>query len=372
MEAHYFITGASGTLGRRIVRLLLENTHATLALLVYQRGMEQEPADFLRQILQIDSAHRYSDRVQLVQGDITRARLGLSEADYDALCSKVNHVVHGAASTQFNLPLEQARQINVEGTRRMIEFFQRCSNRRHFAFLSTAYVAGRNTGMIYEQPLDNSAGYVNRYEQSKSEAEALVLALPDAASIYRLSTVIGDSASGKVDHFTAPHQALQIMYLGLATMVPGTPDYCVDLIPSDHASKALVDLLSEPRTHGRIYHLTAGRDRSYTLAELLEASYTALAACDPDWARKDYPRTPIVSQQAFDRFLQSAEEAGNLLVHQVLSAMKHFAHQLNYPKEFDRGNTDRALPHFHRQLPHICTYYPAVVKYCVSSRFGRV
>lgn len=367
----YFITGATGTVGRRIVSHLLERTDANLILLLHKQGTETNPTKLLRILTGVNNSS-HVNRVQLVTGDITHPQLGLTSKVSEDISARATHVIHSAASTRFDLSLQEARFINVEGTKNTLNFFTHLTSPSHFAFLSTAYVAGKKTGLIMEQPLSAEAGFVNTYEQSKYEAEQHVLKLKETASIYRLSTIIGDSVTGVVDHFTAPHQALRIMHIGLAAMVPGTPDYVVDLIPSDHASQVIVDLLTQAHTFGSIYHITAGTDRSFTLQELLEQSFECLAQFDPSWARKAYPPPPIVSQQAFDLFLNSAEDAGNVLVHQVLGAMKHFAHQLNYPKDFDRTKIDSLAPSFHKNLPHIRTYYPNVVKYCLSTKFGRL
>jgi len=366
----YFITGATGTLGKRIVVQLLEHTESNLILLLHKQGRGTNSDKLLRDLFGINNSS-YVNRVKLVQGDITQPRLGLETELYKDISACITHIIHSAASTRFDLSLEKARLINVEGTKNTLGLFEHLKSPTHFAFLSTAYVAGKNTGTIMEQPLSSAAGFVNTYEQSKYEAEQCVQKSEGVTSIYRLSTIIGDSTTGAVDHFTAPHQALRIMHIGLAAMVPGTPDYVVDLIPSDYASRAIINLLIKPLTFGNTYHITAGADRSFTLQELLEQSFKSLTRFDPEWARKGYPSPPIVSQQTFDLFLSSAEDAGNILVHNVLGAMKHFAHQLTFPKEFDRTNIDAALPSYHIDLPHISTYYPDVVKYCVSTKFGR-
>jgi thioester reductase-like protein len=371
MTETYFITGASGTVGRRVTSELLKKTGARLVLLVHKTGGDLTPDLFAEQFLTVPSGG-LDKRVELVRGDITKPILGMERSVYDDLAQRLTHVVHGAATTQFNLTLSDARAVNVAGTKHVLDLFMKAPQARHFAFLSTAYVAGTEIGRILEVPMPATTHFVNTYEQTKCEAEVLVRKLSQPASIYRLSTIIGDSRDGSVDHFTAPHQALRIMYLGLAAMVPGTPAYVVDLIPSDHAACAVSSLLVDETSFGHIFHITAGEERSYTLAELLEASYDNLALAEPEWARRRYPRTPIVSQEAFDLFLRSAEDAGNVFVAQVLGAMKHFAHQLNYPKEFDRTNLDKFLPTFHSSLPHIRDYYPAVVNYCLRTKFGRL
>ena len=144
-------------------------------------------------------------------GDLTDgSRLGLARESYDALTRDVTEILHCAASTQFDLPLDQARVVNVEGTRNMIAFARECRRVQRIGCCSTVYVAGKRTGEFTEDDLDNGgAGFVNTYEQSKYEAEQMLRAvmaeLPLA--MYRLSTLIGDSQSGRVNGFNAVHHA---------------------------------------------------------------------------------------------------------------------------------------------------------------------
>src|SRR3954469_14859839 len=67
-----------------------------------------------------ETAH--SGRVNAVAGDIERDGLGLEAARRAWLAERVSDIVHSAASVSFSLPLEESREINVGGTRRLLEF----------------------------------------------------------------------------------------------------------------------------------------------------------------------------------------------------------------------------------------------------------
>ena len=358
MPGSLLLTGASGTLGQGLVPLLLERTDLELFLLVHERPLAVRPTA--------------ASRVHLITGDLRQPNLGLPPEMQSRLAARLTHILHAAATTQFNLPLAKAAAVNVAGTEALISLAQRCHHLERFGFLSTVYVSGKRTGNILESERTHESGFVNSYEESKYHAEAVVeharASVPTA--IYRLSTIIGDSRSGVVRHFTAPHQALRMMYLGLAAMVPGNPDYVVDLIPSDFAVGAVAELFLDHFSPGQVFHVVAGAEKSYRLSELIEASFAALAAHDPAWARRAYPRPLIAPPAAFDLFLASAEQAQNPLVLSVLQALRHFAHQLNYPKEFDQTNLRRCLPDFPTRLPDIRQYFDKVVQYCLTTHWG--
>src|SRR5207244_13413683 len=182
--------------------------------------------------------------------------LGVAEGTHGGVCARVTGVVHAGACTRFDLSLGRAREVNVEGTKRVVELAGSCRRLDRFGFLSTAYVAGKRTGTVYEHELAHDCGFANTYEQSKYEAEQVVNEargrLPVA--VYRLSTLLGDSKTGRITHFTAPHLSLQITRRGLASLVPGTPCCVVDLIPSDHAAAALFELFTGHFEAGQVFH----------------------------------------------------------------------------------------------------------------------
>jgi long-chain acyl-CoA synthetase len=372
MNQNIFITGGTGMMGKEIVRLLLKNTNADIFLLVHKRGITDGNEEILENIFSLTPRKEFIKRLKVIRGDITKSQIGLDDYIYRALLKKTTHILHCAASTRFDLPLEEARKINVFGTKNIADFAQKCPNIRQFGFLSTVYVSGKRIGEIKEDELEHTAGFVNTYEQSKYEAEMLLSKLKNIpVAVYRLSTILGDSQSGKVNHFTAPHQAIRMMYLGLASMLPGAPDYKVDLISSDYTAKTIFDLYWKNFVPNKNFHITHG-EGSYTLHEIIEKTYEVLAVIDKDWAQKNYPKPAIVSEETFDLFMRSASSVDNPILSGVLNALNHFAHQLLYPKEFSNRNTLAVLPNYRKKLPKIQEYYGKVVEYCVKRKWGKI
>ena len=190
-------------------------------------------------------------------------------------------------------------------------------------------------------------------------------------AVYRLSTIIGDSKTGKVSHFTAPHQAIRMMYLGLASMLPGTPDYSVDLISSDYTASALFDLFWGNFSPNKTFHITHGSG-SLIPQEIIDESFTSMAGVDSSWIEKDYPKPAIVSEETFDLFMNSAVSANNPILKNILTALNHFAHQLLYPKKFSKDNLLIVLPDYEKHLPNIRSYYGKVIEYCIKSQWGKI
>ena len=118
------LTGATGFVGMEVLARLLEETDHEVICVV--RGDAEARLDQVLATLYSDGApHR--DRVTAIPGDLTGDVA--SPGSVDVVC-------HCAASISFDLPLEEARTINVEGTRTMLRV-ARESGARRFVHVSS-------------------------------------------------------------------------------------------------------------------------------------------------------------------------------------------------------------------------------------------
>jgi thioester reductase-like protein len=94
------------------------------------------------------------DRVEVVEGDITRPGLGLATEVRDRLAENLDLVINSSGLTDFNPDLRQALSINVDGTNNLIDFIRQS---RHAAMLhlSTCYVVGGRDGRVVEELQSN-------------------------------------------------------------------------------------------------------------------------------------------------------------------------------------------------------------------------
>ena len=216
-------------------------------------------------------ADRYRARVRAYAGDLTAADLGLSDRRRDELAESVTTIIHSAASVSFALPLEEARSINVEGTRRMLKFAELAHARGgidRYGQVSTAYVAGTHTGSFFESDLDVGQGFRNSYEQSKFEAERLVQAHSELPwTILRPSIVVGDRRSGWTAAFNVLYWPLRAFSCGVFKAVPADPASPLDVVSIDFVADAIHELCELDSGVGQTYHLTAGPDAT-TMGEI--------------------------------------------------------------------------------------------------------
>lgn len=360
------LTGSTGMAGREITRVLLTRTDVRLTLVLHDTGRALSRPRLLREVFRLEPTAPLIRRVRLVKGDLTKPGLGLPSRENADLARTVDGIIHAAATTRFDLALAEARRVNVLATQHLVRFAKTCRKLTRFALLSTVFVSGRRQGRILESERAHRAGFVNTYEQSKYEAEACLESSDLPYVIYRLSTLVGDSQTGFTSHFTTPHQALRVMHLGLASLVPGLPDYSVDLIPTDWAATTIVNHFLNEFPAGPVLHLVAGAARSYSLTQVIDESYDRLGKLDPAWKARHYPKPAIATQAAFQLLVRSAEQARDPLMIGVLGMLKYFTEQFSYPKDFDTSGLNGA-----NAPPDIREYYGRVVAYCLKTKWGR-
>jgi nucleoside-diphosphate-sugar epimerase len=275
------LTGATGFLGMEVLVRLLEQTDREVLCLV--RAPDQAAADERLAVVLATlyrDPSRFAGRVQALRGDLTD-EIAAPERELDLVC-------HCAASISFGLPLEEAREINVEGTRRILDV-ARESGARRYVHVSTAYVAGTWPGVFGEDMLDEGQGFRNTYEQTKWEAEHLVADRSgdfDSAAIARPSIVMGESDSGWTPAFNVLYWPLRAFARGLFDQVPARPDGRVDVVPVDYVADGITRLCDASATG--TFNLVSGPDAA--TVDLLREM-----AC----AHFDRPRPPYIQPGAF-------------------------------------------------------------------------
>ncbi len=276
MSDEVLITGATGFVGMEVLARYLERSDRDVVALVRADDDTVARARMQAVLANLFGSVRgawYGRRVEPVAADLTAPGLGLSRARCTELATRVGSIIHSAASVSFTLPLDEARAINVEGTRRMLEFASLASEHgglERFGHVSTAYVAGTFTGRFSETDHDVGQGFNNTYEQSKLEAEQLVRSHESIpTTIMRPSIVVGDQRSGWTSAFNVLYWPLRAFARGLFEAVPAVPTAPVDVVSVDYVADAVYALCTSGSDG--TYHLTAS-DSASTIEEIAHAA----------------------------------------------------------------------------------------------------
>lgn len=143
----------------------------------------------------------------ILAGDITRPDLDLQAQDAEELQSVVERCFHMAALYDLTAPPVASDLVNVQGTRRLVEFLLRCPKLRKLSYVSTCYISGTLEGEIAEDELPEPPEFRNEYERTKHEAERVVRQYADKipTTIFRPAVVVGDSQTGETAKFDGPY-----------------------------------------------------------------------------------------------------------------------------------------------------------------------
>ena len=273
-------------------------------------------------------------------------------------------MIHSAATVRFDHTLDEARAINVEGTRRLLDFAAGAPRLRSLAYVGTAYVAGERTGLVREDELAVGQSYRNTYEQTKAEAEALVRSrlgsLPGV--ILRPSIIVGDSRTGVTSSFKMMYWPLKIYSRRLWRTVPGFPDAVLDIVPVDFVAAAVARLTFDEAALGSTVHLCAGPHGSATIQQIARRA--------ADYFQVREPR--YVDPKLFFAAIRP-------LLHLTLWGRKRrvlvdgaaYRDYFTMRMQFDTKNAERLL-----QPPGVCPppvldYLDRLFHYCVASEWGR-
>ena len=340
------LTGATGFVGMELLARVLEHTDLDVVALVRADDdrAAQARMDDLLETLVAPGVQPHRGRVRALAADLETPGLGLSPLVSDRLVGMVTAVVHCAASVSFTLPLDEARRINVEGTREVVKLASRAYARgslERFVHVSTAFVAGDRNGLISEHDGDVGQSFRNTYERTKLEAEQIVNESGLPAAIVRPSVIVGDSATGWTQAFNVIYWPLQAFARGLFPTVPGDPGACLDIVPVDTVADALLELLRGP-VRGGAFHIVAG-DETPTNAELATMAAEAFDA-DP----------PVFVSLGED---EEAEKMAGALV-------PYFSVRCTF-------DSRRAQDLLGACPPPLTKYFPALMRYAREARWGK-
>lgn len=360
------LTGATGFVGMELLARYLARTERTVYALIRADSAERA-TQRLRETLAclFEDPEPYRERAIALPGDVSRPALGLRAGLVDSVAREVSEIVHAAASVSFELDLATSREINLEGTRRVLDFAERCDRRgslRRLCHISTAYVAGEHAGRFGEDDLELGQRFRNPYEQSKYEAELLVgdhrERLP--ITVVRPSIVVGERDSGWTASFNVLYWPLRALARGAYPVLPARRSAPVDVVSVDYVADAIFALAQAPEAVSQTYHLTASAAAT-TIGELLEL------AC----AHLECPTPPVISPWIYRRTIRPLLWWLRPRTREFLRATDSYLPYFAVEVAYDNARASAALAPAGITPTPLRAYFDRIVDYALLADWGR-
>jgi NAD(P)-dependent dehydrogenase (short-subunit alcohol dehydrogenase family) len=352
---NYFVTGATGFIGRHLLAELLKR-EGTIHVLVREgsRGKIDE-------LVQRTGAP--DGRIVPVNGDLSKPGLGI-----EGFAEKIDHFFHLAAIYDMAADEGAMERANIEGTRHVIEFANSIEVGR-FHHTSSIAVAGLYKGVFQEDMFDEGQRLPHAYHRTKYESERLVREEIRAKTlIYRPGIVVGHSETGEMDKIDGPYyffKLLQKLRHALPEWAPlaGPQGGETNIVPVDFVARAMDHIahLSDAELPGDTFHLVSPESMRVgdTLNEFARAAHA------PQFAMRIDPHmTNAIPKQVRKGVM--ALPTVKRIRHQVyadLGIPPAAMENRDFRCTFDARDTQRALSGTGIAVPPLSTYAPRLWDY---------
>ena len=349
---HYFVTGATGFIGKRLVKKLLERKGSVVHFLIRQAS-EAKVAG-LREYWGVSAS-----RALPVFGDLTSKKLGVSADDIKALKGQIDHFYHLAAVYDLEADAESQIAVNIDGTRNTVEL-AKAIGAKHFHHVSSIAAAGLYEGVFREDMFDEAENIDHPYFMTKHESEKIVRTECKVPwSVYRPALVVGDSRTGEMDKIDGPYYFFKLIQRMRQILPPWMPSVGleggrINIVPVDFVVDALDHISHHKRASGQCFHLVD--PMGYRVGDVLDILSRAAHA----------PKMNLFINAALMGFIPKSVKKGLMAlapvrrvyraIMQDLGLPEDMMNFVNYPTRFDCRDTLAALKGSGIECPNLKDY----------------
>jgi NAD(P)-dependent dehydrogenase (short-subunit alcohol dehydrogenase family) len=350
----YFVTGATGFIGKRLVKALLARKGTTVHFLL-RRESEKKVGELL------DYWGTTKARALPVFGDLTEKKLGVAADEIKALkAAGIDAVFHLAAVYDLKADEESQIRANIEGTRNVVEF-AKAVDAGHLHHVSSIAAAGLYEGVFREDMFDEAENLDHPYFATKHESEKIVRKESKVPwTVYRPAFVVGDSTTGEMDKIDGPYYFFKLIQRMRQLLPPWLPSVGleggrINIVPVDFVVAAIDHVAhSKAEIKGKCFHLVD--PMGYRIGDVLDIFSKAAHA----------PKMNVFVNAALLGFIPKSVKKGMM----ALAPVRRIRHAVmkdlglpddifefvNWPTRYDRRELDAALKGSGIECPNLHDY----------------
>lgn len=349
----YFVTGATGFIGKRLVKALLARRGTTVRFLV-RPGSEGK----------LGALYEYwgvsKQRAVPVGGDLTAKKLGVAAEEIKAMKGQIDGVYHLAAVYDLSADEESQVKVNIEGTRNLCDF-AKAVDAKHVHHVSSIASAGLYEGVFREDMFEEAEGLDHPYFMTKHESEKIVRTECKVPwTVYRPAMVVGDSQTGEMDKIDGPYYFFKLIQRMRQILPPWFPSIGleggrVNIVPVDYVVAALDHIShSKHAIKGKCFHLVD--PVGYRVGDVLDIFSKAAHA----------PKMNVFVNAALLGFIPRSVKKGLMAVAPVrrvknavmkdLGLPEDMLTFVNYPTRFDAREAQALLKGSGIECPNLRDY----------------
>jgi len=250
----YFVTGATGFIGKRLVKKLLSRKGNVVYFLMREASRDKVPA-----LLEYWEASK--TRAIPVFGDLREAKLGVAKDEIKLLSKNIDHFFHLAAIYDMKADADEQMAVNVDGTRQTVAFAN-AIGAKCLHHVSSIAAAGLFEGIFREDMFEEAENLDHPYFLTKHESEKIVRNEAKVPfRIYRPGMVVGDSKTGEMDKIDGPYYFFKLIQR-IRQMLPpwmpmiGLEGGRINIVPVDYVVNAMDHIAHQDKLNTQCFHLT--------------------------------------------------------------------------------------------------------------------
>ena len=348
---NYFVTGATGFIGKRLVGKLLARRGTVVYFLVREESLDKVPA-------LLEQWGVGEDRAIAVVGDLAKPMLGVSKAEQKKLAG-VKHFFHLAAVYDLGADAETQIVANIDGTKNAVALAN-AIKAGVFQHVSSIAAAGMYEGVFREDMFDEAENLDHPYFATKHDSEKIVRTATEMPwRVYRPGLVVGDSKTGEMDKIDGPYYFFKLIQRMRSMLPPWMPTIGIEggrinIVPVDFVVDAIDHIAHKKDLDYKAFHLVD--PTPYRVGDILNIFARAAHA----------PQFTLRINAALLGFIPNGVKKGLLSLTPVrriknavmkdLGVPDDILTFVNYPTRFDARETTAALKGTKIECPRLEDY----------------